>query len=205
MNILAIGSHPDDLEYGCGGTLLKFAKTMKNKIYLLVITKGDVGGNLIVREREQEASARILNTKKIFWGGYKDTEVPNDRGLIHKIENVVKEINPDFIFVNYLHDTHQDHRHTASSTLSATRHIRNVLFYEVPSTLDFSPTVFMDIGDALEGKMKLLKAHKSQVHATRITGLSILESVKSCANFRGFQGRAKYAEGFIPLRLSLKL
>ena len=60
MNILAIGPHPDDIEYGCGGTLLEFAKSKKNKIYFLVVTKGEVGGSSLVRTAEQGASAKIL-------------------------------------------------------------------------------------------------------------------------------------------------
>jgi hypothetical protein len=55
----------------------------------------------------------------------------------------------------------------------------------------------------LKNKLALLKAHKSQVFATRVANLSILESVKATALFRGFQNRVKYAEGFVPLRLSL--
>lgn len=205
MNILAVSSHPDDLEYGCGGTLLKYSRDKKAKIYLLVLTKGDVGGDPKVRTKEQGLAARILGAKKIFWGGYKDTQVPNNKGLISKIEVVIKEVNPDLIFVSYRTDTHQDHRHAAASAISATRHMRNVLFYEVPTTTDFSPTVFVDIGDVLEDKIKLLEAHKSQIHATRITDLNILESAKSCANFRGFQGRVRYAEGFVPMRLALEV
>jgi len=207
MKILAIGAHPDDLEYGCGGTLLKYSKKGV-KIHLLVLTQGEIGGKPGVRKIEQGESAKILKAK-VYWGGYADTEIPNDKGLISKIENVIKLGKPDLIFVNYFNDTHQDHRSTAASTISATRHLRNVLFYEVPTTVDFTPTVFMDIGDVLQYKMRLLKAHKSQVYATKIAGrvgiLSILESVRSCANFRGFQGRVKYAEGFAPLRLSLNI
>jgi len=75
-------------------------------------------------------------------------------------------------------------------------------FYEVPSTRDFLPTAFVDIGDVLDKKMKLLKSHKSRAFAIKIAGLSIFENAKSCANFRGFQGNVKYAEGFMPLRLS---
>jgi LmbE family N-acetylglucosaminyl deacetylase len=202
MKILAIGAHPDDLEYGCGGTLLKYSKKGA-KIHLLILTEGEIGGRPEVRKKEQGKSGEILKAK-ICWGGYSDTKIPNDKSLISKIENTVRIIKPDLILVNYLNDTHQDHRNAAVSAVSATRYLRNVLFYEVPTTVDFVPTVFVDIVDTLKGKMGLLKAHKSQVYATRIAGLNILESAKSCANFRGFQGKIKYAEGFMPLRLALK-
>ncbi len=67
MNILAIGSHPDDIEYGCGGTLLRFARTGDN-VYLFVATSGEEGGSGDVRRAEQQDSARLLGIRKIFWG-----------------------------------------------------------------------------------------------------------------------------------------
>jgi len=51
----------------------------------------------------------------------------------------------------------------------------------------------------------LLKAHGSQVMKTNIEDLSILEIAKSSANFRGIQGRVKYAEGFVSLRLFINV
>ena len=44
MNILAIGAHPDDIEFGCGGTLLKYANAGHN-VYLLVLSYGSFGGD----------------------------------------------------------------------------------------------------------------------------------------------------------------
>ncbi|MDI6642012.1 MAG: PIG-L family deacetylase [Elusimicrobiota bacterium] len=203
MNILAIGAHPDDLEYGCGGTLLKFSHS-GYKISLLVLTKGEVGGAPKVREKEQINSAKILNAR-LYWGGegFYDTKVTLSKELIDRIESVIKLIKPNLIFVHYPEDTHQDHRNVSQATITATRYIRNVLFYEVPTTVNFSPTVFVDIGKMLKSKLKLLKAHKSQIYLTRVKGLSILESANSTAIFRGFQNRVKFAEGFIPLRLAL--
>ena len=57
MNILAIGAHPDDIEYGCGGTLLLHSRTGDN-IYLLVLTEGESAGNAEQRRIEQEEAAR---------------------------------------------------------------------------------------------------------------------------------------------------
>jgi len=46
MNILAIGAHPDDIEFGCGGTLSKYSEK-GHKVYMLVLSKGDKGGILM--------------------------------------------------------------------------------------------------------------------------------------------------------------
>ena len=204
MNILAIGAHPDDIEFGCGGTLLKYRKKGAN-IHLMVLTDGDLGGDNELRRQEQIISSNILEVKDLFWGGYKDTQLPLDRKLIKTIEDVVYKVKPVFIFVNYFDDTHQDHHHLAKATMSATRYVKNVLFYEGPTTRNFSPNVFIEINDVLDDKIALLKAHASQVMKTNIEDLSILEIAKSSANFRGIQGRVKYAEGFVSLRLFINI
>lgn len=198
-NLLAIGPHPDDIEFGCGGTLLKLRE--KFNIHLLILTEGSIGGQ--ERRKEQDVSAEILNASKVWWGKYKDTEVPYSRDVIEFFESIITEVDPAVIFINYFRDTHQDHRAAANNLMSATRYRKNVLFYEVPTSIEFNPTIFMDIRDSWEKKKELLNAHVSQVYETRVEGLSILESAESCAIFRGYQGRVKYAEAFVALRFSL--
>jgi LmbE family N-acetylglucosaminyl deacetylase len=200
VNILAIGAHPDDIEFGCGGSLIKYARAGHN-VYLLVLTTGEVGGSPEVRQKEQEAAAKTIGAKELFWGGFEDTQLEDTLPLILKIEGVVRKVNPDIVFLNNINDVHQDHRAAAQAGLSATRYIREVLFFEVPTTQGFEPDIFIDIGDVLEQKAELLKTHTSQTHKTRVENLNIVESAQSCANFRGFQGRVKYAEGFKALRV----
>ena len=109
------------------------------------------------------------------------------------------------IFVNSPDDTHQDHRNLAQSALSATRYVPNLLFFEVPSTVNFTANCATDIADVLETKLAGLAAHESQVTKTNIEDLTILELARSCANFRGIQARVKYAEAFQSVRLLLNL
>jgi LmbE family N-acetylglucosaminyl deacetylase len=202
MKIFAISAHPDDLEYGCGGTLLKLSKA-GHQINLLVMTRGELGGNPEQRQKEQERSAGILKAK-LFWGRFPDTNIPLEKETINTIEFFIKKIRPDLIFVLHPNDTHQDHRTVSQATVSAARYVHNVLFYEVPTTVDFSPaSIFIDIESVLDKKFLLLKAHKSQVFATRVADLSILEASQATALFRGLQNRVKYAESFVPLRLSM--
>jgi len=204
MNILAIGIHPDDIEFGCGATLIKLAK-QRHKVYLFIATEGEVGAKAEVRKNEQEQAAKYVGIKKVFWGGFEDTQVPVSKELIDKIEAVIKEVKPHTVFFNYPKDIHQDHRAVADCALSATRYVKRVLFYEVPTTQNFEPDVFTDITDIMDKKLSLLKLHKSQVKKTRIPGLTIFDSAKSCAVFRGYQARVKYAEGFKSLRYILDI
>ncbi|MDD5167529.1 MAG: hypothetical protein PHN75_01835, partial [Syntrophales bacterium] len=125
--------------------------------------------------------------------------------LFHDIENVIKSLGPDLPFVNYEDDTHQDHRALSKAAVSATRYVKNVLFYEGPTTQNFAPNVFVDIQDAIEDKTALLLAHNSQVCKTNIEGLSIVDIARSTAIFRGIQGRVHFAEGFVSLRYFMRL
>ena len=204
VNILAIGAHPDDIEFGCGGTLIKYTQK-GHRLFLLVMTQGGLGATTATRMAEQMDSKEIMGAEDIYWGGYEDTHLIVDKELIGKIEDVIKDVRPDFIFCNFPDDTHQDHRHLAQAIMSATRYIRNVLFFEVPTTQNFKPHVFVDIADSLDKKIQALKAHRSQVMKTNIEDLSIVEVARSSANFRGIQGRVKFAEAFHSLRLFINI
>jgi LmbE family N-acetylglucosaminyl deacetylase len=204
MRILAIGSHPDDIEFGCAGTLIKAGQN-GHETSILVMTRGGHGEREDVRVAEQEEAARLMGIKTVFWGDYEDTRIPMSTETIQFIESVIKEVGPDLIFVHSPHDTHQDHLHLAQATNSATRYIKNVLYYEGPTTQDFGPTVFEDIGGIIEEKLNALKAHSSQVMKTRIEDQSILDVARSTANYRGIQSRVKYAEAFLSSRLFLSI
>lgn len=204
VNILAIGAHPDDIEFGCGGTLTKYSQR-GHRLFLMVMTGGGSGAPSETRMAEQTAAQRVLGAEEIFWGGYQDTHLGVDAELIKKIESVIASVKPEFIFCHFPDDTHQDHRHLAQAVMSATRYIRNVLFYEGPTTQNFNPQVYVDIADTLEVKLEALQAHRSQVMKTNIEDLSIIEVARSCANFRGIQGRVKYAEAFHALRLFINI
>ncbi|MGH7326289.1 MAG: PIG-L deacetylase family protein [Candidatus Rokuibacteriota bacterium] len=204
MNVLAIGAHPDDIEYGCGGTLTLYAQK-GHDVYIFVATDGSLGGDAAVRRREQEDSAVVMGVRKVYWGGYQDTEVPYNRELIVRVESVIRQARPAMIFVNYPDDTHQDHRNLAQAAVSATRYVPNFLFFEVPSTQNFTPNCYANIDKVLDRKLASLEAHRSQVTKTNIEDLTILELAVSCANFRGIQARVRYAEAFQSVRLLLDL
>ena len=200
VKILAIGPHPDDIEFGCGGTLLRYGRA-GNELYQLILTDGCFGGDPVVRRREQEEASRALNVNKVFWAGYRDTELEDGRDLIRKIEEVVRSVHPDVVLVNHPEDSHQDHRTATRATIAATRNIKEVLFYESPTSMNFEPDIFFDITDTLDEKVKLLELHSSQVEKTNIENLKITEIAKAYATFRGVQGRVRHAEGFRGLRV----
>jgi LmbE family N-acetylglucosaminyl deacetylase len=204
MTVLAIGAHPDDIEYGCGGTLALYAQK-GHDVVLFVASDGSRGGARDVRMAEQRDAALALGAREVVWGGFPDAEVPLGRELIAAVEGVIRRLRPTMIFVNSPDDTHQDHRNLAQAALSATRYVPNFLFYEVPSTQNFAPSCYTNVDKVLDLKLAALEAHRSQVSKTNIEDLTILELAVSCANFRGIQARVKYAEAFQSVRLLLDI
>src|SRR5207302_8857951 len=114
-------------------------------VHLFVGTECGRGGDSEVRRGEQKDSVQVIGARELHWGGYWDTEIPLNRGLIVRLESVIQLVKPQMIFVNFADDTQQHHRNLAQGTLSATRHIPNFLFYEVPSTQSFAPNRAVDI------------------------------------------------------------
>lgn len=198
MRILAIGAHPDDIEYGCGGYLL-LATGRKHDVYLAVMTDGSGTGHLD-RVREQGKAAKCLGAKQLLWGGFRDTELEPGRQLIVAIEDVLKRVSPDLVLVNSPQDAHQDHEALARCVVTACRYVTRVFFYHDYTTLNFEPDTFVDIGSVLAQKKKLLACHASQVQKKNPTGLHMLESVSSLAAYYGFMAKVRYAEAFKPLR-----
>lgn len=204
VDILAIGAHPDDIEYGCGGTLVKYVKA-GHRVFLFIATHGTFGGVGSIRSEEMEASAKRMGASDLFWGGYTDTQIPMSQDLISEIEVIIRRVKPRFIFTHWRDDTHQDHRNLTACTLAATRYIPNFLFYESPSSQNFNPNVYVDISEVLDEKIELLKTHASQISKTNIEETTIIDIAASAATFRGIQARVKRAEGFVSQRLLINV
>lgn len=198
-NILAFGAHPDDIELGCAGTLLKHVRAGHN-VYLCVLSEGQEAGDPTIRKKEQEEAAKRLKAKELIWGHWKDTKFEVNNESVKFIEKVVQKIDPYEIYVNFQDDSHQDHRVLAQCVISATRYSKRVLFYEDYTSLHFQPDIFVDIEDVLEDKLHVIEAFESQVSRSFPTGPQMLEGTKAVANFRGFQARIHYAEGFKAIR-----
>lgn len=129
--VLCLGAHGDDIEIGCGGTLLKLLDRYENVSCRWVVFSG--GGE---RQRECEASAaRFLERareRSVEVMRFRDGFMPQEWGVIkERFERLKGEVSPTVIFTHYLHDRHQDHRLIAELTWNTFRdHL--VLEYEVP-------------------------------------------------------------------------
>jgi LmbE family N-acetylglucosaminyl deacetylase len=194
--VLAVGAHPDDIELGCSGTLARY-KANGDKVYLLVLTKGEASGDAKVREAECQKAAKILGADQLFFGGLEDTKIHDGRETVEIIEKVVAEIKPDVIFAPSCKDTHQDHRNAGHATLSAGRRCNMILQYEGASTQrDFVPQVFVDIRDTFGLKKKVISVFGSQLNGKRGGYALAAKAIAGLAQFRGYQAGLDAAEAF---------
>jgi len=195
MRVLAIGAHPDDIEFGCGGTIKKHVKK-GDEVVFIVLSCGEKCGDKDERKREAESSAKSFGVK-VHVFNFPDTKIPDDHDVIDKIEKVVEEFKPDRVYTHSVKDTHQDHRKVAYATLAAARRVSEILAYESPSLyLDFRPNYYVDISDFIEEKIKSLNLFVSQNSKEYMK----IEAIRGLARFRGLP-QTKFAEAFETIRI----
>ncbi|WP_261326197.1 PIG-L deacetylase family protein [Modestobacter marinus] len=202
--VLAVGAHPDDVELGCGATLLAHSAA-GDAVTMLVMTGGENGPGddaaVVGRRAEQQEAARTLGAR-LMWGGLRDCTVTPDAATVAIVERAIEETDAEVVYVHAPDDSHQDHRAVAAATLSAARRLSRVLHYQSPSTLTFSPTTFVDVTAFLSGKLAALRAHASQVE---MSAMVEPDAVVASARHWGAQARIGYAEAFAPTRMVIDL
>lgn len=208
-NILAIGAHPDDVEFGCAGSLIKYRKAGSN-VTVVHMTCSDcqnINGEYIRKKdrsiREAEESAKIMDTDLIILP-FEDQAVPFSRETIFEIEKLIEKLNIDTVLTHWSGDSHQDHINTLRSTMAAARHVNNILLYEqVPlpraGTISAAVNYYEDITDFYELKEQAFLKHESQVNEKYKD--SIIRGTRALAEFRGSQCNCFYAEAFHAIKL----
>jgi LmbE family N-acetylglucosaminyl deacetylase len=201
MKILAIGSHPDDIEIGCGGALLKH-RAAGDEVHVIVLTGGGRGGEHVegglsaTRCQEAHAAAKLMDIDVECWD-YQDTEIPETYEVVQRIEKLVEVYKPDRVYIPYGQDTHQDHRVTSNVAKSACRKVKQILEYEEPSSYNsFNATYWIDITPYVEKKMDAIRLHESQGHKQILK----IKSIEGLNLYRGYQSHVEYAEGFVTFR-----
>ncbi|MGP8321304.1 MAG: PIG-L deacetylase family protein [Methanosarcinaceae archaeon] len=207
-NILAVGAHADDVEIGCGGTVAAHVQKGDNVI-LLVMTEssytyydGTVLRTVEEGETEEKGAADVLGAKLINLE-FETKKVPYSAESVEMINKIIDDYSINTIYTHWYHDTHQDHKRTTQSVLSAGRYVKNILMYEPEypagrSYLGFRNQYYVDISSSFDIKMEALKYHESQIIKY---GDAFLGAVEARARHRGYEIGAKYAECYEVIRL----
>ncbi len=129
--ILCLGAHCDDIEIGCGGTILRLLQEDPEREISWQVFSSDP-----VRKREAIKGARLFlesaKSKKVAVRNYRDSFFPTLQPQIKmEFEKLKKELVPDLILTHYRHDLHQDHRVICELTWNTFRN-HLILEYEIP-------------------------------------------------------------------------
>lgn len=200
LSILAIGSHPDDIELGCGGTLMKAARA-GHDVYMYVLTKGGKSGNPAERTRELFESAMFIGAKTLWVDNFEDTELTVGSEVINHIEYFIHRADPDIILTHPPNDYHHDHRAVSECTIEAARNSQNVISYEIPVTKEFNPQLYYDISTVIEDKVRLIGIFSSQAGKVFTLGNTIKGMAEYRAQQNRFNGTVSHAEAFEVLKL----
>ena len=206
--VLAIGAHPDDIEFGVGGTLIKHKNNGDFTVYLCMTNTESVDGvtGKILRtaeknQKEVRAAASFLRVDEVEFLPYTDLKVPFSFESISGIESIIKKYKIDTIYTHWAGDANQDHIATFKSTMAASRYVPNVYCYEqipVPRQTA-NPMVinhYVDITDSFKSKILASSCHKSQMVKYKSHGFDVEENLEILGRFRGIQAQCKYAEAF---------
>ena len=209
---MAVGAHPDDIEFGCSGTLLKHKK-QNDEVVMVIMTNtqsisGVTGKQLRSKQQlkqESKEAANIIGCQLEFLP-FTDLKVPFGIESISKLEALILKYEIDTVYTHWGGDTNQDHIATLKTTMAAARLLPNVLCYEqvpIPRITNVYPTAnyYIDITTQFDQKLQVCKCHISQLKKYKTQGFDMLDGLKVLARYRGNQIGVKYAEAFDVLKM----
>ena len=207
-NVMAIGAHPDDIEFGCSGTLMRHINVGDNVIYVCMTNTESKSGTtgVVLRTsdelfKEVKCATDRMGIKTLEFLDFKDLHVPFSFDSVSSLDRLIQKYKIDTIYTHWAGDSNQDHISTYKATMAAARYVRNVYCYEqipIPRLTENEMTInyYIDISDYMEDKIEVSKCHKSQIKKYDKVGFDVPNRLRVLAEFRGIQANCEYAEGF---------
>jgi len=217
LDILVFGAHPDDVELGCGGTVIKEVKAGKS-VGIIDLTRGELGtrGTAETRTAETKLATEIMGVaireNMNFKDGFFKDDEDHKLALIEKI----RKYQPEIVITNAVSDRHPDHGRGSQITVDACflaglekietgqQVWRPKAIYHYIQFNNLTPDIVVDISLEMEGKLQAVKAYstqffnpKSEESETIISSQGFLDSVSYRAQDLGRQVNCEYAEGFL--------
>ena len=203
--IVVVGAHPDDPESACAGTIARYTSA-GHSVTVVYLTRGEAGIRgkshseaAAIRTAEAQAACRILGARAVFAGQIDGaTEVTPARSA--EFHQLIAAEQPDVLFTHWPLDTHPDHRAASLLAYGAWLALRRqplCFFFEVTTnsgrqSLQFSPTVFVDISQSADRKRQAIYAHSSQGPD------HFFPAHDDLARARGLEAGCPRAEAFAP-------
>jgi LmbE family N-acetylglucosaminyl deacetylase len=201
--ILCLGAHADDIEIGCGGTILKLTAQHAGLRVHWVVLSSDLARAGEAR-RGAELFLKDAGEREIAIQQFPESYFPSEGRRIKDYFESIKGISPDLVFTHYRHDLHQDHRLVSELAWNTFRdHL--ILEYEIPKyDGDMGqPNVYVNLDEALckrkiQHIMECFTSQRGKHWFTEDTFLALMR-------LRGIEtgGVGRYAEGFYGRKMVL--
>jgi bacillithiol biosynthesis deacetylase BshB1 len=226
LHILAIAVHPDDVELGCAGTLIKHAAKGQS-VGIVDLTKGELGtrGTPELRIIEANDAAKVMGLKIRENCGMRDGFFKNDEEHQLQLIQYIRKYQPNIVIANALDDRHPDHGRAGkliadACFLSGLSKIetqfedkpqqawrpKRVFHMIQDRTVD--PTFIVDISGFMDKKMEAIQCYKSQFHQpesneplTYIATSAFLDQIRYRDALLGKKIGTAYAEGYVSLNI----
>jgi N-acetylglucosamine malate deacetylase 1 len=218
VDLLVIGAHPDDAEYGMGGTLLVHARA-GHRIGVVDLTRGELGskGTPQLRAREAAAAAALYGASWRVGLNLGDNQVTADPPSTQRLARVIRSARPRLVFTHHAVDRHPDHR-------GAHELVRRAVFAAALRTLDLevgahvpaatlcfptdgvldAPDVVVDVTDVWDARVATMRCFASQFEAETLAidrahyGVDdYLELTSARARVHGQHAGVARAEAFV--------
>lgn len=221
LDILAFGAHPDDVELGCAGTILKEISLGK-KVGIVDLTRGELGtrGSAEIRDQEATAAAKILGVSVRENMQMRDGFFVNDEKHQLEIIKMIRKYQPEIVLCNAIDDRHIDHAKGSKlvsdacflsglikieTELDGQKQLawRPKVVYHYLQWKNIEPDFVVDITGFNDQKIASILAYRTQFYdpesdepESPITSKNFLESLSYRSRDLGRLTGVEYAEGF---------
>ena len=201
--ILAIGAHPDDVELGCSGTLLKY-QAEGSHIDIVICRDDNAPKPSVWRDREK-MQQEYKKSEELFGIKFNILKNPTtsegrpvfewNSTFVKMMDDIINKTNYDLIITHSPGDYHQDHVNTFNVVNSALRRWQGEFWLMEGGPYSnknqqFKPNIFVDISKYINKKIELVSCYDSYFSDT------LLHNIKGLAAYRGQMLNVKYAEAF---------
>lgn len=216
--VMVVGAHPDDPEFGCAGTVVKWAQAGKAITYVL-LTSGDKGSSdpdlhpgqlAALREEEQQAAARDLGVEQVIFLRYPDGVLENTLELRRRLASLIRQHRPHIVITIdpwRRYQLHPDHRAAGQAALDAIYSAREWHIFPEQLVGEVEPwrvrEVYLfwtdradyweDISESIERRISALARHASQVG---VDMERLAERIREWTREMGEEPGYKHAEAF---------
>jgi len=217
MRIMAVGAHPDDVEFQCAGTLARYV-ALGHEVCICVCCDCSGGHMHIppdelaqIREAEARKAAELLGAQFI-WLGFPDGFIIDSEETRLIFTDAMRKARPDVIITHNPNDYHPDHLKASEMVFTAsflcgipnikTDHpahlvVPPIYYMDAPAGKGFLPSEYVDITETFALKREMLACHESQfVWLKDHDDVDVLEFMELHSRWRGGQCGVTYAEGF---------